>query len=152
MSVKQQENAEELTPFEELNLRIWNALPAEMTTGAPTTAEREHDGNGRGQRLHEVVQRCSVEAAAQEARASASMGPWNGHREQAITACRHIAMYRASEGDFKQAVEFMEQSLTLCLEAHGSAHTDTLTAQALLKELKQAGVDNVVGLPGKVSE
>ena len=151
MSAKQQENAEQLTPFEELNLCIWNALPAEMTTGAPTTAEREHDGNGRAQRLHEVVQRCSVEAAAQEARVSASMGPWNGHREQAIAACRHIAMHRASEGDFELAVEFMEQSVSLCLEAHGPAHTDTLTAQALLKKVKQAGADNASGLAGKVS-
>jgi hypothetical protein len=60
-------------------------------------------------------------------------------------------MHRASEGDFELAVAFMEQSLTLCLEAHGPAHTNTLTAQAMLKEVKQAGADNAAGLPGKVS-
>ena len=41
--------------------------------------------------------------------------------------------------------------MSLCLEAHGPAHTDTLTAQALLKEVKQAGADNASGLAGKVS-
>ena len=119
MSATRQKNAEALTPFEELNLCIWNALPAEMTTGAPTTAERGHDGNGPAQRLREVVQRCNVEAAAQEARAGGSMSPWNGHREQAIAACKYISMYRGNEGDFELAVEFMELSVSLCLEAHG---------------------------------